>query len=118
MMPIMKKILNRTETYVILTALLFGIAVEAVSGQFFSNTGMINLARAAMVYLVFGITEMLSLTCAGPDVSYPALASVSIYYSQLVWKRFLSGKYYRTVSGLHGNWGAGWNDKWLYYGQV
>ncbi len=79
MMPIMKKILNRTETYVILTALLFGIAVEAVSGQFFSNTGMINLARAVMVYLVFGITEMLSLTCAGPDVSYPALASLSAF---------------------------------------
>ncbi len=74
-----KKIFNRTETYVIFIALLFGIAVETVSGQFFSNTGMINLARASMVYLVFGITEMLSLTCAGPDVSYPALASLAAY---------------------------------------
>ena len=78
-MVIFKKIFNRTETYVILIALLFGVAVEAVSGQFFSNTGMVNLARASMVYLVFGLTEMLSLTCAGPDVSYPALASLSAF---------------------------------------
>ncbi len=78
-MSFVKKIFTRSETYVILIALLFGLVVQAVSGQFFSNTGMVNLARASMVYLVFGITEMLSLTCAGPDVSYPALASLSAF---------------------------------------
>lgn len=78
-MPLIKKIFNRTETYVILIALMFGLVVEAFSGQFFSNTGMVNLARASMVYLVFGLTEMLSITCAGPDVSYPALASLAAF---------------------------------------
>lgn len=37
-MRLVKKLLNHTETYVILIALLLGVAVEAVSHQFFSNT--------------------------------------------------------------------------------
>lgn len=78
-MSLIKKTLNRTETYVILIGLAFGLVVEAISGQFFSNTGLVNLASASMVYLVFGLTEMLSLTCAGPDVSYPALASLAAF---------------------------------------
>ena len=76
-MRLVKKLLNHTETYVILIALLFGVAVEAVSHQFFSNTGMVNLARISMIYLIFGVAEMISLVCAGPDVSYPAIASLS-----------------------------------------
>ena len=78
-MRLVKKLLNHTETYVILIALLFGVAVEAVSHQFFSNTGMVNLARISMIYLIFGVAEMLSLVCAGPDVSYPAIASLSAF---------------------------------------
>ena len=78
-MRLVKKLLNRTETYVILIALLFGVAVEAVSHQFFSNTGMVNLARISMIYLIFGVAEMISLVCAGPDVSYPAIASLSAF---------------------------------------
>ena len=56
-MRLVKKLLNHTETYVILIALLLGVAVEAVSHQFFSNTGMVNLAR----------------------ISYPAIASLSAF---------------------------------------
>lgn len=78
-MRLVKKLLNHTETYVILIALLFGVAVEAVSHQFFSNTGMVNLARISMIYLIFGVAEMLSLVFAGPDVSYPAIASLSAF---------------------------------------
>ena len=78
-MRLVKKLLNHTETYVILIALLFGVAVETVSHQFFSNTGMVNLARISMIYLIFGVAEMLSLVCAGPDVSYPAIASLSAF---------------------------------------
>ncbi len=78
-MRLVKKLLNHTETYVILIALLFGVAVETVSHQFFSNTGMVNLARISMIYLIFGVAEMISLVCAGPDVSYPAIASLSAF---------------------------------------
>ena len=78
-MRLVKKLLNHTETYVILIALLLGVAVEAVSHQFFSNTGMVNLARISMIYLIFGVAEMISLVCAGPDVSYPAIASLSAF---------------------------------------
>ena len=78
-MKTLKKAMSHTETYVILIALLFGVAVETVSHQFFSNTGMVNLARISMIYLVFGVAEMLSLICAGPDVSYPAIASLTAF---------------------------------------
>ena len=78
-MKTLRKALSHTETYVILIALLFGVAVETVSHQFFSNTGMVNLARISMIYLVFGVAEMLSLICAGPDVSYPAIASLTAF---------------------------------------
>ena len=74
-----KKLFNRSETYVVLLGVIFGLVVEAVTGQFFSNTGMVNLARSVMIYLMFGLVEMISLTCAGPDVSYPAVASLSAY---------------------------------------
>lgn len=75
----LKKLFRRSETYVVLLGVVFALVVEAVTGQFFSNTGMVNLGRSLMVYLIFGLTEMISLTCAGPDVSYPAVASLSAY---------------------------------------
>lgn len=78
-MKFVKKLFNHTEAYVILIALLFGLAVETVSHQFFSNTGMVNLARTSMIFLVFGVAEMISLICAGPDVSYPAIASFTAF---------------------------------------
>lgn len=88
MKPIsIKTLFKRMETYVVLMALAFGICVHIVSGQFFSNTGMVNLARIAMVYLIFGLTEMISLTCAGPDVSYPAIASLSAYMTANIFGR-------------------------------
>ena len=98
-MRLVKKLLNHTETYVILIALLLGVAVEAVSHQFFSNTGMVNLARISMIYLIFGVAEMISLVCAGPDVSYPAIASLS--GRQSLWRRGLPGLHFDGISLCH-----------------
>ncbi len=88
MRELVRKSLKRSETYVILIGLVFALIVQAVSGQFFSNTGLINLCRASMVYLVFGLVEMLSLICAGPDVSFPAAASLSAYVTVVTFNRF------------------------------
>lgn len=82
-----KKIWIRSETYVLVIGIIFALSVQLISGQFFTNTGIINLCRASMIYLVFGLVEMLSLICAGPDVSFPAIASLSSFVTVVVFNK-------------------------------
>ena len=43
-----------------------------------------------MIYLIFGVAEMISLVCAGPDVSYPAIASLSAFLAASLFRSLAS----------------------------
>lgn len=74
-----KRLLVRSETYVFLALLLLCILIEFRSGQFLTGNNLVDLARALIVPAMFCVGEMLVLISGGVDVSFPAIASISMY---------------------------------------
>ena len=74
-----KKLLKRNETYIFLVALLLCTVIDLRSGQFYTPNNLVDLASALIVPGLFAIGAFLVLISGGIDVSFPALASLSIY---------------------------------------
>ena len=74
-----KRLLVRSETYVFLALLLLCVLIEVRSGQFLTGNNLVDLSRALIVPAMFCVGEMLVLISGGVDVSFPAIASVSMY---------------------------------------
>lgn len=75
----MKKYVRRSETYLLLAIFLLALIVQFRSGQFFTGNNIIDLIRALIVPAMFCIIEMLVLVSGGTDVSFPAIASLSMF---------------------------------------
>jgi simple sugar transport system permease protein len=74
-----KKLSRRNETYITLVALLLCVLIELRSGQFFTPNNLVDLASALIVPGLFAIGAFLVIVSGGIDVSFPALASLSVY---------------------------------------
>ncbi|MCR5788366.1 MAG: ABC transporter permease [Lachnospiraceae bacterium] len=74
-----KRLLHSNEPYIFLIILVFGIAVQIKSGQFFTGNNIVDLLSALIVPGLFAIGEFLALIAGGIDVSFPALASLAAY---------------------------------------
>ena len=74
-----KKLSRRNETYITLVALLLCVLIEFRSGQFFTPNNLVDLASALIVPGLFAIGAFLVIVSGGIDVSFPALASLSVY---------------------------------------
>ncbi len=74
-----KKLLRRNETYISLVVLLLALAIDLRSGQFFTPNNLVDILSALIVPGLFAIGTFLVLISGGIDVSFPALASLSIY---------------------------------------
>lgn len=74
-----KKLLRRNETYISLVVLLLALAIDLRSRQFFTSNNLVDLSSALIVPGLFAIGTFLVLISGGIDVSFPALASLSIY---------------------------------------
>ena len=74
-----KKLSRRNETYITLVALALCIVIEARSGQFFTPNNLVDLASALIVPGLFAIGAFMVIVSGGIDVSFPALASLSVY---------------------------------------
>lgn len=74
-----KKISKRNEPYVFLVLLGLCILIEIRSGQFFSPNNLVDIASALIVPGLFAIGAFLVIISGGIDVSFPALASLSVY---------------------------------------
>jgi len=74
-----KKISKRNEPYVFLVLLGLCILIEIRSGQFFSSNNLVDIASALIVPGLFAIGAFLVIISGGIDVSFPALASLSVY---------------------------------------
>lgn len=75
----LKKLLVRNETYIFLVIVLLCIVIDIRSGQFFTPNNLVDLASALIVPGLFAIGAFLVIISGGIDVSFPALASLSIY---------------------------------------
>lgn len=74
-----KRVFTATEFYVGVVLLLLCIVIEAKSGQFFTGNNVVDLLRAFCVPAMFCIGEMFVIITRGVDVSFPAIASMSMF---------------------------------------
>ncbi len=79
MKDIVKKFLKHNEFYVFIVIVLVMLSIELRSGQFFSANNIVDLLSAMIVPGLFAIGAFLVLVSGGIDVSFPSLASLSMY---------------------------------------
>jgi simple sugar transport system permease protein len=76
---LLKKLSRRNEPYIFLVLLALCLLIEFRSGQFFSSNNLVDIASALIVPGLFAIGTFLVIISGGIDVSFPALASLSMY---------------------------------------
>lgn len=75
----LKKLTRHNETYIFLVIVLLALIIQARSGQFFTPNNIVDLASALIVPGLMAIGVFAVIISGGIDVSFPALASLSIY---------------------------------------
>jgi len=75
----LKKLAGRNEPYIFLVLFALCLLIEFRSGQFFSSNNLVDIASALIVPGLFAIGAFLVIISGGIDVSFPALASLSVY---------------------------------------
>lgn len=74
-----KRIMKSTEPYVLAAIVLLSILIQSRSGQFFTGNNLVDLARSMVVPALFAIGAQLVIVSGGIDVSFPAVASLSMF---------------------------------------
>lgn len=74
-----KRVLHSTEFYIAIITALFCAVVQIKSGQFFTGNNLVDLLRSFTIPAMFCLGEMMILISGNTDVSFPAIASVSMY---------------------------------------
>lgn len=73
------RLVRSNEFYLALVIVVICVLIEVRSGQFFTPNNLVDLANAMVVPGLFGIGAYLVIVSGGIDVSFPALASLSVY---------------------------------------
>lgn len=79
----LKHILGKNETIILITIVLISILIGIVNPAFFGISTVFNTARAMLIMLMFAMCEMLVIIAGGIDVSFPAIATLSMYGTTL-----------------------------------
>ncbi len=88
-----KKLTSRNEFYIFLVILVLSVVIELRSGQFFSPNNIVDIIGASVVPALFAVGAFMVIVSGGIDVSFPALASLSVYATTRI----------LTDSGFEGN---------------
>ncbi len=76
----LKRLTKKTEFYIAIILAVFCIIVQLRSGQFFTGNNIVDLLRSMTIPAMFCIGEMMVLISGGVDCSFPAIASLSMYF--------------------------------------
>jgi len=79
MAKLVRKIAKSNEFYLLLVIIAVSVVIQLRSGQFFSANNLVDLANAMVVPGIFAVGAFMVLVAGGIDVSFPALASLSVY---------------------------------------
>lgn len=74
-----KKLFKRNEFYVGITIVALSILIQIRSGQFFTGNNFVDLARAMIIPGMLTMGVMMQIISGGIDVSFPAIAMLSMY---------------------------------------
>ncbi|TCL73286.1 monosaccharide ABC transporter membrane protein (CUT2 family) [Hydrogenispora ethanolica] len=80
----MKKLFSSNEFYVALTIIGLSLLIGSVNKAFFTAGNMIDLARGSIVMAIFALGTLMVIISGGIDVSFPAIASFSMYVTTKV----------------------------------
>ena len=72
----------------LIVVVILACVIQAVSGQFFTGNNLVDLVRSLIIPGMFCIAEMIVLVSGGIDVSFPAIASLSMYIVSAYMKDF------------------------------
>lgn len=75
-----KRLTKKTEFYIAVIILAFCLLVQVRSGQFFTGNNIVDLLRSMTIPMMFCVGEMMVLISGGVDCSFPAIASLSMYF--------------------------------------
>lgn len=75
-----KRLTKKTEFYIAIILVLFCLLVQVRSGQFFTPNNIVDLLRSMTIPTMFCIGEMMVLISGGVDCSFPAIASLAMYF--------------------------------------
>ncbi|MCG8452241.1 MAG: ABC transporter permease [Spirochaetales bacterium] len=75
----LQKMSRRTEPYILGAIIALSLLIQARSGQFFTGNNLVDLARSMTVPGLFAVGAMIVIVSGGIDVSFPAIASLSMY---------------------------------------
>ena len=76
----MKRLTKKTEFYIAIILIVFCLMVQIRSGQFFTPNNIVDLLRSLTIPTMFCIGEMMVLISGGVDCSFPAIASLAMYF--------------------------------------
>ena len=79
-----KRLVRRTEPYIFGAIALMSLLIQARSGQFFTGNNLVDLVRSMIVPALFAIGAQMVIVSGGIDVSFPAVASLSMYVTNQI----------------------------------
>lgn len=89
-----KKVTKQTEFYILITIILLIALVQIRSGQFLTGNNLVDIVRSMIIPGMFAIGAYMVLVSGGIDVSFPAIASLSMFATT---KIFLSMDYQGSI---------------------
>lgn len=90
----MRKIAKSSELYVAITIIALSVFIGLISTSFFTFINMIDIIRSSIVTIIFALGTLIVIISGGIDVSFTAIASVSMYCST---KILLSANYTGSI---------------------
>jgi simple sugar transport system permease protein len=80
----LRRILGRSEAWVLAAIVALSLLIQARSGQFFTGNNLVDLARALVVPGLFSVGCMMVIVSGGIDVSFTAIASLAMYVTDKI----------------------------------
>jgi len=88
MTQLARRILQKSEFYLSLVLIVLFIFIHIRSNEFFTASNFVDLARALVVPGMFALAQFLIILSGGIDVSFPMLATLSVYSTTTLMIRF------------------------------
>ena len=79
MTKFVKNLTQRNETYIFIVIVVLSLMIQFRSGQFFTSNNIVDQLSALIVPGLFALGAFMVIVSGGVDVSFPALASLSMY---------------------------------------
>lgn len=73
-----KKIFTSSQFFVAVIIFILGTVIQLCSGEFFTTNSFVDILRAMIVPGIFAMAEMVIIISGGTDVSFPAIASLTL----------------------------------------